>query len=75
MMESSVFASASNRTQGNCSMVDLIQISPDVRFAAAVLSPEWGAQYQPINAVATVDRPQHAEHRAGERRSEQMVLI
>jgi hypothetical protein len=56
-------------------MVDLIQISPDVRFAAAVLSPEWGAQYQPIKAEVPVDRPQHAEHRAGERRGEQMALI
>jgi hypothetical protein len=75
MTESSVLAGASNRTQGNSSMVDFIQISPAVRFAAAVLSPEWGTQYQPIKAAVPVDRPQHAEHRAGERRSEQMALI
>jgi hypothetical protein len=56
-------------------MVDVIQISLDVRFAAAVLSLEWGAQYQPIKVAVPVDRPQHAEHRAGERRSEQMELI
>ncbi|WP_154678126.1 hypothetical protein [Paraburkholderia nodosa] len=56
-------------------MVDFIQISPDVRLAAAVLSPEWGAQYQPMRAAVPVERRQHAEHRAGERRSEQMALI
>jgi hypothetical protein len=56
-------------------MDDFIQISPDVRFAAAVLSPEWGAQYRPTKASVPVDRTQHAEHRAGERRSEQMELI
>ena len=55
--------------------MDVIQISPDVRFSAAVLSPEWGAQYRPTKAAAPVDRPEHAEHRAGERPSEQMALL
>ncbi|HUO61593.1 MAG TPA: hypothetical protein VMU24_13055 [Candidatus Acidoferrales bacterium] len=58
-------------------MDDFIEITPDVRFSAAVLSPEWGAQYQPAKAAAAVpvDRTQRAEPRAGERRSEQMALI
>jgi len=56
-------------------MDDFIQISPDVRLAAAVLSPEWGAQHQPTKGAAPVDRPPRAEHRAGECRSEQMALI
>jgi hypothetical protein len=56
-------------------MDDFIQISPDVRFAAAVLSREWGAEYQPVKAGVSVVQPQDAVHRAGERRSEQMALI
>jgi hypothetical protein len=56
-------------------MDDFIQISPDVRFAAAVLSPEWGEQYHPTKAAVPVDRPQPAAHRADERGSEQMDLI
>jgi hypothetical protein len=67
-------------------MVESVHIGANALFAAVVLSPEWGSQYQLAAGAARRERSAHVASRVGgvdgnaerataERGSEQMALL